>query len=52
MLSAGRQAKIIIAPVWLLVFVTCRSSEAASRFLERRYSNSHSMHLPWGFTTR
>jgi hypothetical protein len=41
MLSAGRQAKIIIAPVWLLVFVKCRSSEAASRFLERDYTNSH-----------
>jgi hypothetical protein len=40
MLSAGRRAKIIIAPVWLLVFVTCRSSKAASRPLERGYSNS------------
>jgi hypothetical protein len=41
MLSAGRQAGIIIAPLWLLVFVMCRSSKAASRPLrERGYSNS------------
>ena len=46
MLPAGRQAKIIIAPVWLLVFVTSRPNTAASRLWRKSILTAATGTLP------